>query len=154
MAAPNPQQAPNQVYMIRPNQIDNLPNLQDQVKNQYKQGLTALWSIVESNAPESKERQDAEGKIRVASQKLMSQLRGQRPGSAAGQQRPNTQPQQQQPGQQSQQQQQPPPQMTPDQARMFQQQQAQAMQNMQARQAVQLKPAGQPGQQPNAPQQQ
>lgn len=86
---------------IRPNQIDALPFLDASKKEQYKNGLAALWTTYDNNAVGSPQRQAAEQKIRSASNKLMQELaayKGARPGSGAGsgsgpgpQQRPPTQ---------------------------------------------------------------
>ncbi|KAI5363922.1 Putative transcription initiation factor TFIID subunit 12 domain, histone-fold [Septoria linicola] len=89
--------------MIRPEQIDHLPFLNGDAKNQYKQGLTNLWTQYNSSPVDSDARKDAETKIKTASSRLMAQLANRnRPTSAQGQ--PG------QPAQTQQQQQQRPPQ--------------------------------------------
>lgn len=131
--------------MLRPEHINNIPMLTDQMKTQYRNGLTKLWSVMESNPKDSEPHQQAVSKIKQVSHEVMRQIanfkknasNAQRPGSQ-GQPRPN-------PQQQSQSQAQVPQQQQP-------QQPSQPQQSSQQTQQSQQQPGGpqqsQPGQQP------
>lgn len=89
---------PGGQMLIRPAQIDSLPLLDANKKNNYKMGLAKLWQQMESNPQGSPAHQEAENKIRQASMKIMQEISGRnRPGSGGGanqmgdqQQRPPT----------------------------------------------------------------
>ncbi|TKA22024.1 hypothetical protein B0A50_08539 [Salinomyces thailandicus] len=71
--------------LVKPEQIDNLPFIEADKKQRYKQGLAQLWQQYEQNPPNSSQRQDAEGKIRSVSRKLMEEM------AARNRQRTNSQ---------------------------------------------------------------
>ncbi|KAK5168913.1 Transcription initiation factor TFIID subunit 12 [Saxophila tyrrhenica] len=102
MAQPNNQQSGHP--LIKPGQVEGLPQLTTLQKEHYKAGLTKLYSVLQSNPPGSAEHKAAEAKIREASVKIMQQISGaNRPNTGGAQQQPQQQqqrPQSQQGGNQ------------------------------------------------------
>ncbi|KAF7197415.1 Transcription initiation factor TFIID subunit 12 [Pseudocercospora fuligena] len=82
---------PSQTPLIKPSQIDQLPFLQADAKEQYKNGLANLWQQYENNPEGSPARQAAHEKIKTASTKLLSQLANRNRPQSAGQPRPGSQ---------------------------------------------------------------
>ncbi|KAI7317063.1 hypothetical protein KC315_g10557 [Hortaea werneckii] len=81
--------------LIKPEQIDNLPFLEPDKKQRYKQGLNQLWQQYDGGQVGTPQRQQAEEKIRSVSRKLMEEM--------AAHQRQKNGPQQGQPNQPTQQ---------------------------------------------------
>ncbi|KXT00875.1 hypothetical protein AC578_971 [Pseudocercospora eumusae] len=121
-------QPSNAPVLIKPSQIDSLPFLQAEAKEQYKLGLANLWQQYENNPEGSAARQAAYDKIKTASTKLLSQLAQRNRPQSAGQPRPGSQQagaSQQQAGQN---------QMTPQQMQAAAQARAQQQQQQQQQQ--------------------
>lgn len=86
--------------MIKPHQVDNLPTLDANQKQTFRNGLAGLWHTFESSPEGSPQKQEAKMKIVGASQKIMQQISAKNRPNSGGQP-------QQQPPQQMQQQQRP-----------------------------------------------
>nr|OQO28785.1 hypothetical protein B0A51_04928 [Rachicladosporium sp. CCFEE 5018] len=78
-----------QQQMIRPNQIDTLPYLDDDTRKHFKSGLTGLWQQYEGSPEGSPAKNEARSRIQQASSKLMQRMSsGNRPGSSSNGQQP------------------------------------------------------------------